>query len=64
MRIFAVLAAAALLGTPPPAEAAVRVTGIVLDSSGQPIPVAIVAVRGGGHSVKTASDIEGRFSFD
>jgi len=62
MRTFVVLAAAALL-LAPSAQAAVRVTGIVQDSSGQPIPVAIVSVRGGGQSVKTSSDIKGRFSF-
>ena len=63
MRILAVLAAAVLVLAPPPAQAAVRVTGIVQDAAGKPIPVAIVTVRGDGKSVKAPSDIQGRFSF-
>ena len=42
---------------------AVRVTGIVQDEAGSPIPVAIVTVRGDGRSVQAPSDIEGRFAF-
>ena len=45
------------------AAAAIRVTGIVQDSAGQPIPVAIVTVRGDGKTVQAPSDIEGRFAF-
>jgi outer membrane receptor protein involved in Fe transport len=63
MRTIAAFAAACLLLQAVPARAAVRVTGIVQDSAGQPIPVAIVTVRGGGRSVKAPSDIEGRFAF-
>jgi len=64
MRTFTAFAAAGLLLAAAPARAATRVTGIVQDSAGRPIPVAIVTVRGDGHSVKAPSDIEGHFAFD
>lgn len=63
MRSIVGLAAAALLFTAAAADAAVRVGGIVQDTAGQPIPVAIVTVRGGGQSLKVATDIQGRFTF-
>lgn len=63
MRTLAAFAAAGLLLVAAPARAAIRVTGIVQDSAGHPIPVAIVTVRGDGRSVKAPSDIEGRFAF-
>ena len=63
MRLFAPLTVLAFLLVPAPSRAAARVTGIVQDSSGRPIPVAIVTVRGDGHEVKAPSDIEGRFAF-
>jgi outer membrane receptor protein involved in Fe transport len=64
MRTFAAVAAAALLlVAAAPARAAIRVRGIVQDSAGRPIPVAIVTVRGDGRSIKAPSDIEGRFAF-
>jgi outer membrane receptor protein involved in Fe transport len=64
MRTLVVTAAGLLLlVVAVPAQAALRVSGIVQDSAGQPIPVAIVTVRGDGHTVKAPSDIEGRFNF-
>lgn len=63
MRSLSALVVAALVLVAAPARADVRVTGIVQDDGGRPIPVAIVSVRGGGRSVKAPSDIEGRFSF-
>ncbi len=63
MRSFALLTVAAFLLSPAIARAAERVTGIVQDSSGKPIAVAIVTVRGDGKTVKAPSDIEGRFTF-
>jgi outer membrane receptor protein involved in Fe transport len=65
MRTLAsLLAAGLLLGSAAPARAALRVTGIVQDDAGRPIPVAIVTVRGDGRSVQAPSDIEGRFAFN
>jgi outer membrane receptor protein involved in Fe transport len=63
MRTRVVLAVAVLLLEAAPARAAIRVTGIVEDAAGLPIPVAIVTVRGDGRSVKVPSDIAGRFAF-
>ena len=50
-----------LLAAPSAAAAPVRVSGVVRDTSGAPVAVAIVTLRGGGVEAKTASDIEGRF---
>jgi outer membrane receptor protein involved in Fe transport len=64
MRTLVVLAVAAFfLVVDAPAQAATRFSGVVQDSDGRPIPVAIVTVRGDGKSVQAPSDIEGRFSF-
>jgi outer membrane receptor protein involved in Fe transport len=63
MRTLAAASAALVLLGAAPAQAAIRVSGVVQDSAGQPIPVAIVTVRGDGRSVQAASDIEGRFTF-
>ena len=64
MAIRAALAAATLLGliaAPPSASAAVRIEGLVRDTAGKAIPVAIVTFRGDGVETKTSSDIDGRF---
>lgn len=58
----AAAALALLAGAPSPGGAAVRVTGVVHDTSGRPVPVAIVTLRGGGLEAKAPSDIEGRFA--
>ena len=56
-RIILLLALAA----PSTAHAAVRVSGVVRDTAGQPVAVAIVTLRGGGVEAKAPSDIEGKF---
>ena len=63
MRTFAAFTVAGIILVAAPTQAAIRVTGIVQDSAGHPIPVAIVTVRGDGRSVRAPSDIEGRFAF-
>jgi len=63
MQTLAAFAVAGLLLVAAPARAAIRVTGVVQDSAGRPIPVAIVTVRGDGRSVQAPSDTEGRFAF-
>ena len=62
----AALAAAALvaLAAPLPVLAGVRVDGVVQDTEGRPIPVAIVTLRAGGVEARAPSDIEGRFSLE
>ena len=62
LRAALVAALLPLVAPPPSASAAVRVTGVVQDTDGRPIPVAIVTFRGGGVEEKAPSDIDGRFT--
>jgi outer membrane receptor protein involved in Fe transport len=59
--MLARIALALALVAPTAAKAAVRVGGTVVDTDGEPVPVAIVTLRGGGQEARTSSDLEGKF---